>query len=447
MPTPKKLKSPKAIKKMSSIKGNNNMSTKVNKKKIVSSDSESEGERPKKVIKKPVKKIAKKKIESDSSESEGENPKKVVKNAVKKVVKKVNKKKILESDNDSSDDGTVDSLPVAKPVQKKVIANVNKKLTMIDLCAGTGALTYAFESTKLVDVVFSNDMEESSKIIYDANFTHKLTLGNICDLNVKTIPKHNILTAGFPCQPFSIAGKQKGFDDPRSNVFWKILEIVKYHKPDCVILENVKNFATHDDGDTLRTIKSALEKEKYYIIYKVLNTSDITIVPQHRERIYIVCVRDKKIFDKFNLDFPKVKKVSISKMLLGGTIDNKYYYNDKKNKIHKMVMDEVTENDTVYQYRRVYVRENKNNECPTLTANMGSGGHNVPIILDSKGARKLMPRECFNFQGFPATYKLPILSDSKLYKLAGNAVSVPVVQLIADKIVPILHNSIIKAVK
>jgi DNA (cytosine-5)-methyltransferase 1 len=325
-------------------------------------------------------------------------------------------------------------VPVKK-VKKKVL------LKMIDLCAGTGAFSYAFQLTKKVQVVFANDMEQSSKKIYDANFNHELTLGNICDIDVDDIPAHDILTAGFPCQPFSIAGKREGFDDVRSNVFWKIMEIVKHHKPECIILENVKNLATHDNGDTLKTIKNSLKKEKYHIIHKVLNTSDITEIPQHRERIYIVCVKDKKIFDKFNLNFPNVEKKSIRDMLSNEEIHAKYYYSDEENKIQKMVMDSVISEDTVYQFRRIYVRENKNNECPTLTANMGSGGHNVPLVLDDKGARKLIPRECFNFQGFPEDYILPELSDAKLYKLAGNAVSLPVVKLIADRIVPELYKS------
>ena len=98
----------------------------------------------------------------------------------------------------------------------------------------------------------------------------------------------------------------------------------------------------------------------------------------------------------------------------------------------------MTKKDTVYQYRRVYVRENKSNECPTLTANMGGGGHNVPLVLDEKGIRKLTPRECFSFQGFPLDYVLPEISDTNLYKLAGNAVSVPVVTLVAQRLVPLL---------
>jgi len=316
----------------------------------------------------------------------------------------------------------------------------SKTLKMIDLCAGTGAFTYAFEQTKKVDVVFANDYEQTSKTIYDANFNHKLILNNICNIDVTDIPAHDILTAGFPCQPFSIAGKQQGFKDTRSNVFWKIMEIVKHHKPQCVILENVKNLTTHDDGKTFGTIIESLENENYNIIYKVLNTSDISNIPQHRERIYIVCVKNKKIFDKFNLDFPKIQKQPIKDILMDGDIGDKYYYNNTNNKIHNMVMEAVVNGDSIYQFRRIYVRKNKNNECPTLTANMGSGGHNVPIILDDMGARKLTPRECFNFQGFPETFVLPNICDSKLYKLAGNAVSVPVVRLIANRIVPELLN-------
>ena len=120
--------------------------------------------------------------------------------------------------------------------------------------------------------------------------------------------------------------------------------------------------------------------------------------------------------------------------LLELNIQDKYYYTDKS-KIWDLLSKSVTKLNCVYQYRRVYVRENKSNVCPTLTANMGSGGHNVPIILDNKGIRKLTPKECFNFQGFPSSYKLPSLSDSNLYKLAGNSVSVPVVKLIADRII------------
>ena len=309
-------------------------------------------------------------------------------------------------------------------------------LKMIDLFAGTGAFTYAFEKTGKVECVFSNDMVEWSKKIYDINFNHNLTLVNLNDLNVELIPKHDILTGGFPCQPFSIAGKQEGFQDERANVFWKILSIIDYHSPSCVILENVKNLISHDNGETFEIIKTQLINRGYYIRYKVLDTSEITGIPQHRERIYIVCIKSKEVFDKFTLDFPKIQKAPISS-LLEPIVSEKYYYTDKSS-TWDLVKKCVIKKDTVYQYRRVYVRENKSNECPTLTANMGSGGHNVPLILDDIGIRKLTPRECFNFQGFPLSYKLPNISDTNLYKLAGNAVSVPIVELIATRLMTLL---------
>jgi DNA (cytosine-5)-methyltransferase 1 len=310
------------------------------------------------------------------------------------------------------------------------------KLKMIDLFAGTGAFTSAFESTGKVECVFANDMVEGSKRAYDANFKHPLTLQDLNDIKVADIPAHDILTGGFPCQPFSIAGKQEGFNDSRSNVFWKILEIVDYHKPNFIFLENVKNLVSHDNKKTFETIKTQLTNRGYLIQCKVQNTAEITGIPQHRERIYIVCMKSEEIYAKFSLDFNKIEKKQIVS-LLEENIPDKYYYTDKSS-TWDLVKKDVVKQNTIYQYRRVYVRENKSNECPTLTANMGTGGHNVPLVLDNKGVRKLTPRECFNFQGFSESYNLPKLSDASLYKLAGNAVSVPVVKLIADRLLGLI---------
>lgn len=313
------------------------------------------------------------------------------------------------------------------------------KLKMIDLFSGTGAFTMAFEETNKVEVLFANDIEKTTKDIYDENFNHKLTLKDINDINMEDIPEHDIITAGFPCQPFSIAGNQYGFNDERSNVFWKIIEIVKHHNPKFIILENVKNLLSHDNKKTFKIIKDNIENLGYYIKYKILNTSDITGIPQHRERVYIVCMKSKKIYDKFNMDFPKIEKKKIIEYL-DNKVLSKYYYNENS-KIWNTLKNNVNKKNTIYQYRRVYIRENKNNECPTLTANMGTGGHNVPIILDDIGIRKLTPRECFNLQGFPSVYKIPNnISDTKLYKLIGNAVSYPIVKMIADRIIDIIIN-------
>lgn len=310
-------------------------------------------------------------------------------------------------------------------------------LRMVDLFAGTGAFSLAFEDK--VDIVFGNDNSKHSKIIYDSNFEHKLTLGDINEIN--DIESHDILCGGFPCQPFSIAGLRDGFNDERSNVFWKILDIIDYHNPKCVILENVKNIVSHDNNNTFNTIKTNLEQRGYTVCYKILNTAEITGIPQHRERIYIICYKSSsnKKNKIFSLDFPKVEKRKISDFL-ERDVHSKYYYTEKSS-TWELVKDAVIKKDTVYQYRRTYVRENKSNECPTLTANMGTGGHNVPLILDDKGIRKLTPRECFNLQGFPSSYNLPsTISDSNLYKLAGNAVSVPVVKLIADRLIQFLQD-------
>jgi DNA (cytosine-5)-methyltransferase 1 len=318
-----------------------------------------------------------------------------------------------------------------------------KKYSMIDLCAGTGAFSLAFENTGKVKTIFANDYEKNSKIIYDENFNTKLTLKDIHDIDVKKeIPEFDILTAGFPCQSFSIAGKQEGFNDPRSNVFYKIIEIMKIHKPRIVVLENVKNLQSHDNGKTFEKIVDNIQKLNYSIKHKILNTCDISKIPQNRERIYIVCFRDKNDMNKFMFpnNINEEDKLEI-KDIIENNVKDKYYYTNKL-KIWNVIENSITKNidtNTIYQYRRYYVRENKNNLCPTLTANMGSGGHNVPLIKDNKGIRKLTPRECFNFQGFPNTYKLPKMSDSGLYKLAGNAVSYPVIQKIALNIISLLN--------
>lgn len=315
-----------------------------------------------------------------------------------------------------------------------------KQLNFIDLFAGTGAFSLALEKNNKFKCVFSNDMMECSKKMYELNNpNHTFILEDLHKIDMNDIPSHDILCGGFPCQPFSIAGDKKGFDDKRSNVFWKILEILSKHKPGIIILENVKNLKSHDKGQTYKTIESKLQELGYYIKISILDTSKITSIPQHRERIYIVGFLDKNIYDQFNFDFVQKEKKQISDFL-EDDIPEKYYYSDRFKvfeEIKKGITKNISEN-VLYQYRRFYVRENKSNCCPTLTANMGGGGHNVPLLKDKNGIRKLTPRECFNLQGFPFDYKLPNVCDSSLYKLAGNAVSVPVVDLIVEKLASII---------
>lgn len=319
-------------------------------------------------------------------------------------------------------------------------------MKFIDLFAGIGGIKIGFENAGF-QCVFSNDFDKNVKITFDLNFSEifetekQMVLGDIQKIPTAKIPAFDILCGGFPCQPFSIAGYKQGFNDEkdRGNLFFDIVRILKAKKPKAFLLENVKNLITHDKGNTLRVILEKLEKKLgYFVKVKVLNTMEYGNIPQNRERIYIVGFLDKKVHDKFS--FPEKIKLTktIHDCLEEKEVDDKYYYNDKP--LYEVLKKDVKKRDTVYQWRRKYVRENKNNVCPTLTANMGMGGHNVPLVLNGKGIRKLTPRECANFQGFPKNYKLPNIADSHLYKQFGNSVSIPVIQRIAENMRKALTN-------
>jgi DNA (cytosine-5)-methyltransferase 1 len=313
-------------------------------------------------------------------------------------------------------------------------------LTVAEFFAGTGAFSHGLSRDLHFRTIFANDFDKSCKVIFDANHNTKMTLKDIHDLNVDDIPSMDVMTCGFPCQPFSIAGKQQGFDDKRSNVFWKMCDIIEHHQPKVIVLENVKNLVGHDRGNTFKTIKLRLKDLGYHLKHKVLNTSAYTGIPQNRERIFIVGFKSKEHADNFEFPSPREEVRPLSDFIQGDAPD-KYYYSDST-KIWDMLRKEITKREVIYQYRRVYVRENKSGMCPTLTANMGGGGHNVPIILDDRGIRKLTPRECFSFQGFPSTYILPkTLSDTALYKLSGNAVTVAMIELIGKKIHDAMSSS------
>ena len=306
----------------------------------------------------------------------------------------------------------------------------NQTMKFIDLFAGIGGIRIAFENAGF-KCVFSNDFDSKCKITYDLNFPGEMVLEDISKIPSSQIPDFDVLTAGFPCQPFSIAGYRKGFKDERGNVFFDIVRILRDKKPKAFLLENVKNLRSHDKGNTIKIIYQELEKLGYKVTDKVLNAMEYGNIPQNRERIYIVGFLDEYNFKKF--EFPE--KIPLTKTIhdcLELDVDEKYFYNGKP--LFERLKDFVTKKDTVYQWRRQYVRENKKGVCPTLTANMGEGGHNVPIILTDKGIRKLTPKECANFQGFPKDYKLPNIADSILYKQFGNSVVVPVVERIAKNI-------------
>lgn len=311
-------------------------------------------------------------------------------------------------------------------------------MKFIDLFAGIGGIKIAFENAGF-NCVFSNDFDSKCKITFDLNFSElfeldkQMVLGDISKISTSKIPDFDILTGGFPCQPFSVAGYRQGFEDKkgRGNVFFDIIRILEDKKPTAFLLENVKNLKSHDKGNTIKIIYQELEKLGYKVTDEVLNAMQYGNVPQNRERIYIVGFLDESAFNKFK--FPE--KITLTKTIhdcLETEVDKKYFYNNKP--LFERIKKDITKKDTIYQWRRKYVRENKNKVCPTLTANMGMGGHNVPIVFTDQGIRKLTPRECANFQGFPENYKLPKIADSALYKQLGNSVVIPVVERIAKNI-------------
>jgi DNA (cytosine-5)-methyltransferase 1 len=321
-----------------------------------------------------------------------------------------------------------------------IIRNFNAEIpktnkpTTVDLFAGVGGIRLGFEKAGF-ETIFSNDFDKKCKDTYDLNFhSAELFVEDIKKIDEKKLPDFDFLIGGFPCQAFSIAGYRAGFNDEkgRGNLFLDIARIIKEKKPTGFLLENVKNLKAHDGGKTFKIITDTLEALGYHIKAKVLNSMEYGNIPQNRERIYIVGFRDKKHHERF--DFPPAVKLAVKITdILEKNVAEKYYYNGKP--LYPKLKNGVKKIGVVYQWRRKYVRENKKGVCPTLTANMGMGGHNVPIIKDEKGIRKLTPLECARIQGFPPSYRLPKnIADSALYKQFGNSVSVPVVEAVAKQI-------------
>ena len=299
------------------------------------------------------------------------------------------------------------------------------------LFAGIGGIELGFKKAGFT-IAWANEIDKNACITYRANHKHTLFEKDLNKLKTSEVEKIDILTGGFPCQAFSIAGYQKGFRDDRGNVFFRILDFIDDLQPKVVFLENVKNLVSHDKGNTFKRILVEFKDRKYIVKHQVLNSFEYGNVPQNRERIYIVAFKNEKEAEKFA--FPKPKKLQKKvKDLIDNNVDEKFYYT--RSRYYKQLKDEMKNKDSVYQWRRVYVRENKSKLCPTLTANMGTGGHNVPLIIDSKDIRKLTPRECARFQGYDDSFVFPpTLANSSLYKQVGNSVTVPVITAIAKEI-------------
>lgn len=311
---------------------------------------------------------------------------------------------------------------------------------------GVGGIDLGFEQTKKFSTVYINEFDKNAQETISVNFPDvRLDRRDIHEVKAEEVPSTDLIVGGFPCQAFSIAGYRKGFEDERGDLFFELLRIIKFHKPRAIFIENVKNMVTHDHGNTFKVIREALTLNGYYIKWKVMNSKNYGDIPQNRERIYIVGFLSKNAFDKFKFPEEIELKKTLKDVIDFDTLEEeKYYYRKGVQPFYDKLAEDVSSQESVYQWRRQYVRENKNGVVPTLTANMGTGGHNVPIILTKNGIRKLTPRETFNVQGFPKDFKLPNISNGQLYKQAGNSVVVPLIKRIANRIANALEFDIVE---
>lgn len=309
----------------------------------------------------------------------------------------------------------------------------NKKF--IDLFAGIGGFRIALESIG-AKCVYSNEWDKFAKETYYKNFGD-IPDDDITQIDEKLIPKHDILCAGFPCQAFSISGKQKGFKDKRGNLFFDIARILKYHKTKIVFMENVKNLVSHDKGKTLNIIKKIMNELEYDFYYKVLNASDYGI-PQKRERVYIVCFRKDLNIKKFNFPKPIELIKHLEDFLLEeDQIPNDIYVNRNDITINS-IKDDKYSNKSIRlgivnkggQGERIYSIKGS---AITLSAEGGGVFSKTGGYLINGKCRKLMPRECARIMGYPDSFKI-IDNQNQAYKQFGNSVVIDVLQYIAIKI-------------
>ena len=326
---------------------------------------------------------------------------------------------------------------------------MSEPYNVASLFAGIGGICLGFKEAG-ANIAWANEIDKYACQTYRENFNGApyLDEGDIYQKSVPKSVKIDIVAAGFPCQAFSIAGYRKGFADDRGVLYTQVLRIVEETNPKAVFLENVKNLKTHDNGRTYSIIKTSLEDAGYVVCEKVLNSMEYGNVPQNRERIYVVRFKEdspgskkSKMMDAFEFPEPVELTDTIFKVIDKSVKQDDGFYYPHGHKYYPILNESMDDPDTVYQWRRVYVRKNMSGVCPTLTANMGGGGHNVPIIRDNYDIRKLTPQECLLVQGFPKDYKFPeSMANSHKYKQAGNSVSVPVVKRIAENMIKAMRS-------
>lgn len=307
--------------------------------------------------------------------------------------------------------------------------------TFIDLFAGLGGFRIALESLG-ANCVYSNEWDEPVQKVYSDNFGD-VPEGDITQVDENLIPEHDILCAGFPCQAFSISGKQRGFEDSRGTLFFDVARIVKAKKPKIIFMENVKNFASHDNGKTLSVVKAIIEELGYKFHQKVLNAVDYG-VPQKRERVYMVCFRNDLNVDIFNFPKPFPLKRHVEDFLLEDEKQVEDLYIQRPDTFFNLVEDNQYSNKSIRlgivnkggQGERIYSTKGI---AITLSAYGGGIFAKTGGYLINGKTRKLHPRECARIMGYPDSYKI-CKSANQAYKQFGNSVVIDVLQLIGQEI-------------
>lgn len=330
---------------------------------------------------------------------------------------------------------------IADQIHKNLSLENSSKLTFIDLFSGIGGFRIAFEANGC-KCVFSSEIDKYAIDTYADNF-NDVPKGDITMIDSNDIPNHDILCAGFPCQAFSIAGNRLGFNDTRGTLFFDVARILKEKQPKAFILENVKGIINHDNGNTLNIILNTLDEIGYSFKYEVLNSKDFGI-PQSRERWYCIGFRKDLYVSADFFSFPTPNKTSISKINLKNIIqdisDSRYKITEKAEKnINYFLKEkniEITDTTLAYEIRPSRCNFKSDGIAPTLTAKMGTGGNNVPVVVKQK--RKLTENECLQIMGFPKKFK--IKKGYQSYKQIGNSVVIPVIRLLAAELVQLLKK-------
>ena len=348
---------------------------------------------------------------------------------------------------------------------KRNTLNQNPDFTFIDLFAGIGGIRKGFESVG-GECIFTSEWDEYARITYRANFPddHEIT-GDITNVDATDIPPHDVLLAGFPCQPFSIAGVSKknalgrahGFmDKTQGTLFFDVLRILKHHKPAAFLLENVKNLKSHNKGDTFKTMIGALENELgYEVSARVIDGKGY--VPQHRERIYIVGFRKDTGFDFDKCYFANPNSGPLLDSILHSPdeLPEDHFTlepEEKNSNASSIVSSKYTLTDKLWKYLQDYAAKHKakgngfgyglnrpDQTARTLSARYYKDGSEILISQEGKNPRRLTPRECARLMGFDPdrnTHMIIPVSDTRAYKQFGNSVVVPVIEEIARHMKP-----------